>query len=149
MGVSSEEGVIHTHLEEHYPKVFGWHAVESWNIRSSEWMSSVSKLKDHSHRSLKLREDGAVVSSPVGSEPLRAEEEASSQNEWASVVVVTPLQTVVGSSLHETSISVVDVTMLVLGSISLHVDGVKWHCPGVSAENSGLIHVIPSGVHPV
>ena len=87
--MSSEEWIVHTKLVEHHPEILNWLSVEPWNVRASEWVASVTELKNHGERSLKLLEDSSIVTSPVSSELLRSEEEASCENERSSLRVVS------------------------------------------------------------
>ena len=47
VGVGSEEWIVHTQLVEHHPEILSWLTVESWDIRSTEWMSCITELQDH------------------------------------------------------------------------------------------------------
>ena len=59
-------------------------------------MTRVTKLHDHRDRSLELLIDSSVVTSPVSTELLRAEEEASGEDEGPLRVVVSLEESAIG-----------------------------------------------------
>lgn len=87
--MSSHEGVPHSHLVELYIEVVSGLSVEAWNISTSIRVAGDSELNDLGKRTLNLREDGSVISSPVSSEFLGAQEETSSEDEGSEGVVVS------------------------------------------------------------
>ena len=147
--VSPEERIPASDLIEHDEEVISGRTVEAWNIRSSERVSSVAELHDHRNRPLKLFIDGPVVTSPVGAKLLRTKEEAPSEHERSLGVVVSLEQTAVGGPLVERSISIVDLKVSPLSSISLDMDSIEGHRMSVCAEDGRFVHVVPEAVHVV
>ena len=55
VSVRSHEGIVHAHLVEHDPHVFGWNSIEARQVSATERISSISDLEKHIHRAFDFR----------------------------------------------------------------------------------------------
>ena len=110
--VGAEERIVHTELIEPYPDLLGRFANEAWNISSSENISSQTVLNDHLDRSKELVILSKVVSSPVSTKLLGAEEEGTCQDMRSASALVTVDKSTVALSLLGSAVGVMEIAML-------------------------------------
>ena len=95
-------------------------------------MTSVAELENHCYRALQFFEDGFVITCPISTKLLRANEKATSQNEGTVVLVpklifVTFQNTKIGRFLMESAIGVVYLEVSPLGAIDFNMNSVHRH----------------------
>lgn len=109
-------------------------------------MATHSELEDHVDGALKFVFGGSIITGPVSSEFLRAEEEASSEHKRSSLVVISCQKTSPRASLVKCAVSIMDIAMLKAASISLIVSHIERHRVSFGTEDRWLIHIVPDVV---
>lgn len=94
-----------------------------------------------------------VASSTDGTVALGAEEERAGEQEWSLLAAVTSEKTLEGRSLLESTVGIMDPSVLNDVSIRGHVGGIHRHADlrvvvGVLV-NGWLVHIVPDAVHVV
>jgi hypothetical protein len=146
LGVSSEEWIESTKLIELNIQIISNFAIESGNVATTIRVTADTKLKNHIDRALHFCFGCCVVASPVSAKLLRAKVEASSQNEWSSLVSISSKETSPGTPLLKCTISVVQVTVLKAATASFPVSHIEGHRVRISTENRRFIHIVPEVV---
>lgn len=144
--MSSEEREEGTKLVELNKQVISDVTVEARYVSTSEGVTAYPCLEEHIDGALKLAHCCSVVSCPVGSESLTAQEEGTSQNESSSFVVVSGQETSPRAALLQCSVHIMNVTILERATVGLPVDILHRHGLCFRAKDGWLIHIVPEVV---
>lgn len=134
-------------------KVILWDSHEVWNIGSREWNTRNTEREELVEGHWNVRVEVLAVTSPHGTITLGTEEEGSGKDEWSLLASVSLEESLVGGSLLEGTVGVVDPSVLDDGAVLHDVSVGHWHANLVlgfaGLEDRWLVHVVPDTVHVV
>lgn len=149
MSMRSEEGEETSKLVILYEKIISCLTVKSWDVGTSEWMSSNSQLEKHIDRALYFRIHSTIVTSPEGSELLTSEEETSRKHEGSSLVIVSCQEASERTSLMKSTVSIVHITMFKAFTVSPPVNHIHGHSVRAGTKYWRFIHIVPERIQVV
>ena len=127
LGVGSEEWIIDTELIELDKEIVIRETTVAWNIMTGIDQTRDTKGEEHVDREFNILELGVVASSSNGTVSLGTEEEGSGEKERSLLTTVTTEKTLEGSTLLESTIGIVDPSVLQDVTLSSHVSVIKRH----------------------
>lgn len=151
--VGTEEGEVLSELVELDEKVILGNTGVAWDVMASVYNTGNTETEEHVDRKLNILKLSMVASSCDGTVSLGTEEEGTGKKERSLLAAITTEESLEGSTLLESTVCVVDPSVLQDVTIGGHVGVVHGHAELFfvcsSLVDGRLVHVVPNTVHVV
>ena len=151
--VGTEEGEVLSELVELDKEVILGDTGVAWDVMASVYNTGNTETEEHVDGKLNILKLSMVASSCDGTVSLGTKEERTGKKERSLLTAITTEESLEGGALLESTVSVVDPSVLQDVAIRGHVGVVHGHAELLfvcgSLVDRWLVHVVPNTVHVV